>query len=168
PAQYLALHSFNSLKTKWVTLANTTSATAAPGPDDNVLAKSASATPFKRPENGLFQPGSNFKEFLFDETGDTNNTTPAALTGGFGGIFKLIQDPASDDGSISLFYLGDETHSSFDNTAWFSDTQVAFVEDAGDTLHGQKGTLDSGWLYDVGTDYSNKENQPVSFLSQGC
>src|SRR5262249_42750663 len=94
PAQYLALHSFNPLKTKWVTLANTTSATAAPGPDDNVLAKSASATPFKRPENGLFRPGSNFKEFLFDETGDTNNTTPAALTGGFGGIFKLIQDPA--------------------------------------------------------------------------
>ncbi len=167
PAKYLTLHTYGTtLKTKWVTLTTTNSGTAAPGPDDADLAKKMSATPFKRPENGLFRPGSNFKEYFFDETGDTNNTTPAAMTGGFGGIFKLAQDPASNDGTISLFYLGDETHSSFDNVAWFSDTQVAVVEDGGDTLHAQKGTLDSGWLFDAGTDYS-KDNQPVRFLAQG-
>jgi hypothetical protein len=172
PAQYLALHTYGSpLKTTWITLTTTTSATAAPGPDDNALAKSLGATPFKRPENGLFRPGSKFKEFYFDETGDTNSTTPAAATGGFGSVFKLTQDPKSDDGSINLFYLGDETHAAFDNTAWFSDTQIAFVEDAGDGLHSQRnggqGALDSGWLFDVNVDYSNNPGKPIRFLAQG-
>jgi hypothetical protein len=168
PPQYLALHTYRStLKTKWITLATTDGTTAAPGPDDADLAKSKSATPFKRPENGLFRPGSKFTEFYFDETGDTNNTTTAAATGGFGSIFKLTQDPTSDDGSIRLVYLGDQTHNSFDNNAWFSDTQIAFVEDGGDGLHTQQNALDSGWLFDVDTDYSNSANQPIRFLAQG-
>src|SRR5262249_5856001 len=168
PAKYRTLHTYGTtLKTRGPPAETTPPAPAAPGPDDNALAKAAKATPFKRPENGLFRPGSDFKEYYFDETGDTNSTTPAGETGGFGSIFKLTQDPQSNDGSITLFYLGDVTHSSFDNTAWFSDTQVAFVEDAGDTLHGQKGTLDSGWLFDVGTDYSNAPNAPIRFLAQG-
>ena len=33
----------------------------AAGPDVNALAKAKGATPFKRPENGVFQPGSKFK-----------------------------------------------------------------------------------------------------------
>jgi hypothetical protein len=32
-------------------------------------------TPFKRPENGQFRPGSHFKQFFFDETGDTDATS---------------------------------------------------------------------------------------------
>ena len=43
-----------------------------PGPDVNALAKSQDATPFKRPENGVFQPGSKFRMFYFTETGDTS------------------------------------------------------------------------------------------------
>lgn len=167
PAPYLALHTYDaSLKTRWIDLTTTTASTLT-DPDDNALAKAAHATPFKRPENGLFRPGSHFEQFFFDETGDTNNQTTAAATGGFGGIFRLTQDPKSNEGSISLFYLGDETHSGFDNTAWLSDTQVAFVEDAGDTLHTQRNALDSGWLFDATADYANSSTKPMRFLAQG-
>ncbi len=152
--------------TRWIDLV-TTDASTVTDPDDNALAKAAHATPFKRPENGLFRPGSHFEQFYFDETGDTNNQTTAGQTGGFGGIFRLKQDPTSRDGSISLFYLGDETHSAFDNTAWLSDTQVAFVEDAGDTLHGQRNALDSGWLFDATANYANSSAKPTRFLAQG-
>ena len=166
PQAYLDLHTYgSSFKTKWVTL-TTTDASTATDPDDAALAKSLNATPFKRPENGLFRPGSHFGEFFFDETGDTNATTPAAATGGFGSIFKLTQSPSSDDGSIALFYLGDAEHSGFDNAAFFGDTQIAFVEDRGDTLHGQT-AFDSGWLFDTAADYSKSSNKPIRFLAQG-
>jgi hypothetical protein len=167
PAAELALHTYNHpLDAKWITIETTTSATAAPGPDDNALAKSKHATPFKRPENGLFRPGSHFGEFYFDETGDTNATTAAAATGGFGSIFRLTQSPTSDAATIQLFYLGDATHSAFDNNAFFGGTQVAFVEDAGDTLHGQRNALDSAWLFDTTVDYSHGA-QPIRFIAQG-
>jgi hypothetical protein len=166
PTAYVELHTYGAkLKTKWITLATTTATTAA-DPGDAALAKSMQATPFKRPENGLFRPGSRFTEFYFDETGDTNATTPAGAIGGFGSIFKLTQSPTSDDGTIELFYLGDAEHSSFDNTAFFGETQIAFVEDRGDTMHGQTG-LDSAWLFDTTTDYSKSQNKPVRFIAQG-
>jgi hypothetical protein len=168
PAKYVTLHTYKTpLKTKWITLATTTAATPAPGPDLNDLAKTTGATPFKRPENGLFRPGSHFKEFYFDETGDTNLDTPAAATGGFTGVFKLTQDPRSNDGTIRLFYLGDKDHAGFDNMAFFGESDLAFVEDAGDTLHTQRNALDSGWLLDAGADYSNASKKPIRFLAQG-
>jgi hypothetical protein len=43
---------------------------------------------------------------------------------------------------------------------------VAFVEDAGDTLHTQRNALDSGYLLDTDTDYSAGA-QPVRFLAEG-
>ena len=45
--------------------------------------------------------------------------------------------------------------------------QLAFVEDAGDGLHAQQNALDSGWLFDVDTDYSNSSKKPIRFLAQG-
>src|SRR5438045_8378458 len=61
--------------------------------DANALAKAAGATPFKRPENGQFQPGSNFQSFFFVVTGDTDNiagTDPVlAARGAWGGIFRV-------------------------------------------------------------------------------
>jgi hypothetical protein len=166
PQAYLDLHTYgNTLATKWVTL-TTTNASTATDPDDNALAKSLNATPFKRPENGLFRPGSHFGEFVFDETGDTNATTPAAPTGGFGSLFTLTQSPSSDNGSIKLLYLGNAEHAAFDNVAFWSDTQVGFVEDRGDTLHGQT-ALDSGWLFDTAANYANASNKPIRFLAQG-
>jgi hypothetical protein len=180
---YVALHTYGTtLATKWITISTTTSSTPLPGADDNALAKAAGATPFKRPENGVFRPGSNFHEYYFDETGDTDNRTcagggpapnpnqPACTspnqTGGFGSIFKLAQSPTSDNGSISVLYDGDQVHSAFDNTAFFSKNNIAFVEDAGDTLHTQRNALDSAWMFDVTQDYSHGA-QPVRFIAEG-
>jgi secreted PhoX family phosphatase len=133
----------------------------------NALAKTAGATPFKRPENGVFRPGSKFTEFYFDETGDTDNRTSASASGGFGAIFKLEQSPKSDNGRISVFYNGDQEHTAFDNVTFFSKNDIAFVEDAGDTLHTQRNGLDNAWLFDVRRDYSNPDNKPVRFIAEG-
>ena len=102
--------------------------------DSNALAKSKGGTPFKRPENAQFRPGVGFKEFYFDETGDTNaNTEAGSAFGGFGGVFKLSQNsPTANTGKLSLLYLGDVAHTGFDNTGFLSKNQVVFVEDAGD------------------------------------
>ena len=51
--------------------------------------------------------------------------------------------------------------------AFLSRDRVAFVEDAGDTLHTQRNALDSGFVFDVTADYSNSANQPVRFLAEG-
>ena len=92
----LALHTYGkSFKTRWVTIHDTAVDGNAPFVATD-LAKAANATPFKRPENGLFQPGSNFKTFFFDETGDTNATSPEnATAGGWGSILKLTQSGPS-------------------------------------------------------------------------
>ena len=89
PPKYVDLHNGASYKTAWIDLVTTTSASVLPGPDANKLARDGKATPFKRPENGVFQPGSGFKKFYFTETGDTNALSPATTSGGFGGIFVL-------------------------------------------------------------------------------
>jgi hypothetical protein len=162
---YTKLHTYGlSFPTKWITIATTDSSTAAPGPDDNALAKSAGATPFKRPENGVFRPRSKFKEFYFDETGDTDNRTSAAASGGFGAIFRLEQSPKSDTGTISTVYDGDAVHSSFDNVAFLTSDMLAAAEDAGDTLHTQRNALDSAWLFDV---TQPPGTAPIRFIAQG-
>jgi len=182
-AGYVSLHQYGTtLITKWIDINTTTSATPLPGADDNALAKAAGATPFKRPENLAFRPGSDFKELYFAETGDTDNRTCAGggpapnpnlpacttpnVTGGFTTIFKLIQSPTSNTGAISVFYNGDQAHAGFDNVAFFSRDQIAFVEDAGDTLHTQRNALDSAYLFDVTQDYSLGA-QPVRFIAEG-
>jgi hypothetical protein len=182
-AGYAALHVYgNSLPTKWIDISTTTSATPFPGADDNALAKAAGATPFKRPENLAFRPRSGFKELYFDETGDTDNRTCAGggpapnpnlpactapnVTGGFTTVFKLIQSSSSNTGSISVLYNGDQAHAGFDNVAFFSEDLIAFVEDAGDTLHTQRNALDSAYVLDVTKDYSHGA-QPVRFLAEG-
>jgi secreted PhoX family phosphatase len=156
------------LTTNWLTIATTTAASAAPGPDDNILARNQGATPFKRPENGQFQPGSQFKTFFFDETGDTNATSSAnAQYGGWGTVQKLSQDPSSDSGTLQLFYYGEQAHSGFDNVAFFDQEQIGFVEDAGDTLHTQRNAFDSAFMFDVSQSYCGTGKQPVRFLAQG-
>src|SRR4029077_19016335 len=69
----LLLHTIGaSWPVSWVTVHDTEVDGTAPF-DANALAKAAGATPFKRPENGQFQPGSHFRTFLFTITGDTDN-----------------------------------------------------------------------------------------------
>jgi hypothetical protein len=165
----LELHTYGkSFATKWVTIHDTAVDGSTPFLA-NELAKAANATPFKRPENGRFLPGSGFKSFYFDETGDTNATSaenPAA--GGWGSIMKLSQnDPSASSGRLTMFYRCDEAHSGLDNVAFLSADKIAFVEDAGDTLHGQRNALDSAFAWDVHVNYGKPGTLPVRWLAEG-
>jgi hypothetical protein len=166
------LHTYgNTFDTNWVTIHDTSASTASF--DANAAAKAHDATPFKRPENGNFRPGSGFKEFYFDETGDTNANSPEnGPSGGWGSIMKLTQSgPSADTGELTLFYKGDSDHSAFDNSTFLSKNVITFVEDAGETLHQQRnggaGALDSGWAFDTTVDYSNQSNLPLRWLAEG-
>ena len=165
----LALHVYgSSFRTRWITIHDTAADGNAPF-NANVLAKAANGTPFKRPENGVFRPGSHFGEFYFDETGDTNATSVEnAAAGGWGSIFELSQDgPSADNGRLSIFLNGDGVHAGFDNIQFLSRDTLAVVEDAGDTLHGQRNALDSGYALDADADYGNPANQPLRWLAEG-
>ncbi len=135
----------------------------------NGLAKIKGGTPFKRPENGQFRPGSHFREFFFDETGDTNATSAAIPDhGGFGGVMKLTQSsPSSGSGKLTLFFKGDLERTAFDNVAFWDENRIVFVEDRGETLHAQGNALDSGWMFDARKDYSSAGNQPKRIIAQG-
>ncbi len=135
----------------------------------NALAKTAGGTPFKRPENGQFRPGSHFQEFFFDETGDTNALTEAGADfGGFGAIQKLTLKSNSNDGTLTLFFKGDVQHTGLDNVAFWSKDEIVFVEDAGDGLHAARNALDSAFLFDVRANYGDPSTPPpVRILAQG-
>jgi hypothetical protein len=165
----LALHTYGStFDTTWLTVHDTATDGTAPF-NANSLALAKGGTPFKRPENGVFRPGSKFQDFYFDETGDTNATSPEnAAAGGWGSVFKLHQsDPSADSGTLSLFYKADESTAAFDNVAFLSKNLVTFVQDAGDTLHTQANALDSGWVLNVTQDYSQPGVAPVRWLAEG-
>ena len=167
-ADQVALHVYgSSFDANWVTIHDT--ANGHTPFNANTLAKAADATPFKRPENGRFRPGTGFREFYFDETGDTNATSPENENeGGWCSVFKLSQSrPGASSARLSIFYRCDGTRAGFDNTAFLSHDLVTFVEDAGDGLHGQRNALDSGWVFDVTQDYSDPSNQPVRWLAEG-
>jgi len=170
-----------SFPIKWVTVHDTV-VDGTSSFDANALAKTAGATPFKRPENLKFLPGSGFKTLFFDATGDTdaiasNNPTRNA-PGGWGSIFRVdLGEPQENDdeldqrdvsfqwraGRISIFAAGDAFHASFDNLT-FVDTQTLLAgEDRGDGLHGQLNMLDSIWAYNV----RKPGAQPVRFLALG-
>src|SRR5262245_1368787 len=74
--------------------------------DSNQAAKAAGATPFKRPENAQFLPGSGFQTFFFDPTGDTNmnsgNQPALAARGAWGSIFR-VDFSDNYQGTISIF-----------------------------------------------------------------
>src|SRR5215475_4126590 len=153
--------------TSWVTLHDTATDGTTPF-NANAAAKADGATPFKRPENGMFRPGTNFGEFYFTETGDTNALSPFnAGKGGWGSIFVVSQrSPEADTGTLRLVYTGNAGHAGFDNLAFLDGRCLLIVEDAGDTLHTQRNALDSGYAVDVTHDYSDGSD-PVRFLAAG-
>jgi hypothetical protein len=163
------LHTYGKVfDTKWITVHDTDVDGTAVF-NANELAKAKGATPFKRPENGQFRPGTGFREFFFDETGDTSATSTANVGfGGFGSVMKLTQaSPSANTGKLTLVFNCDLTHASFDNVAFWDANHVVFVEDRGDTLHTQGNALDSAWMFDVTKDYSSAANQPVRILAEG-
>jgi hypothetical protein len=174
PDQVL-LHSYgHDLDTRWVTVHDTATDGTAPF-NANAASKSAHATPFKRPENGAFAPGTRFGAFVFTETGDTNATSPengdatgAGGAGGWGGVQMLVQrDPSADRGKLRLLYRSGSATSSFDNLAFLSRSRLAVVQDQGDGLHQQVDALDSGFVLDMGTDYSDPASVPLRWLAEG-
>jgi hypothetical protein len=172
----VAVHSYgNQLDTRWVVVHDTATDGSAPF-NANTAAKAKHATPFKRPENGVFRPGSKFTDFVFTETGDTNATSPengdpatgAGGAGGWGTLQRLVQkSPSADTGRLTVLFQSNQAHSGFDNIQFLSRDTIGVVEDAGDLLHGQRDALDSGFTLDVGTDYSDTANQPVRWLAEG-
>jgi hypothetical protein len=163
------LHSYGkAFQTRWVTL-HDTAVDGATAFDANALAKARLATPFKRPENGAFRPGSRFGEFVFDETGDTDLRTEAGSGfGGFGAVLALTQtSPGADRGTLRLIYRGDAAHTGLDNVAFWDADHVVFVEDVGDGLHSQRNALDSAYLFDLRVDYSRAGAQPLRIFAEG-
>jgi hypothetical protein len=155
----LRLHSGDSFPARWLTIHDTATDGTAPF-DANAAAKGinshgpdAKGTPFKRPENAQFQPGSGFRTFYFDPTGDTDSRSgsqPAlAARGSWGSIFKVTLAPDRATGSLSLYELGDADHASFDNLAFLDGSTLLAAEDRGDGFHTQLNKLDSIWAFDV-------------------
>jgi hypothetical protein len=151
--QIKALHSGQTLQAKWVTIHDTdVDGTAAF--DANALAKTKQGTPLKRPENGKFVPGTGFKSFVVDETGDTNKTAgdyPGAAERAAWGALLRIDMPkvGADDATVKALIVGDQTHASFDNVAFLDKNTVLLTEDRGETLHTQANALDSLWSFDI-------------------
>jgi secreted PhoX family phosphatase len=166
----LLLHTVGaSWPVHWVTVHDTEIDGTTPF-DANATAKAVGATPFKRPENGQFQPGSHFQTFFFDITGDTDNragTQPAlAARGAWGGIFRVDLDASRENGSISLVVLGDADHAAFDNLTFVDNKDTVLVaEDRGDTLHDQLNKLDSIWAYKLKDDPAR--NTVTRFVALG-
>ena len=169
----LKLHTLGtSWPVKWVNVHDSTGcAPNCSSFDANAEAKKAGATPFKRPENAAFRPGSNFRTLFFDPTGDTDATagsTPAlAARGSWGSIFKVRFSPRGNDGFISIAVLGDADHASFDNLAFADHDTLLAAEDRGDGLHTQLNKLDSVWAFRVGGDDDDDGARAARFIALG-
>jgi len=167
----LLLHTVGaSYPVQWITIHDTAVNGTAPF-DANAAAKAAGATPFKRPENAQFQPGSHFQTFFFVITGDTDNRAgiqpELATRGAWGGIFRVDLNASRENGNISLVVLGDTDHAAFDNITFVDDRDtILLTEDRGDTLHDQLNKLDSIWAYKLNREHPDRSTV-VRFLALG-
>ena len=167
----LLLHTVGaSYPVNWVTVHDTAVNGTAPF-DASAAAKAAGATPFKRPENGQFQPGSRFLTFVFTITGDTDNRAGVqpelAARGAWGGLFRVDLNRDRNSGTISLVVLGDADHASFDNITFVDDRDTILVaEDRGDMLHDQLNKLDSIWAYKLNRQHPER-NLVARFVALG-
>ncbi len=176
-----------SYAVQWVTI-HDTAVDGTASFDANAAAKTALATPFKRPENAAFLPGSRFRTFFVAVTGDTDadsgGVAALARRGAWGSLFRVDLNADRDSGTISIFVLGDSVHNSFDNVTFADRTQLLTAEDRGNTLHSQLNTLDSVWAYslngsgpgvrfvalgrDVTSEQEGEDNEPTGvFVSSG-
>jgi hypothetical protein len=147
------LHSGQTLQAKWVTI-HDTAVDGTTGFDANAAAKAKGGTPLKRPENGKFVPGTDFRSFVVDETGDTNKTAGdypgAAERGAWGALLRVDMPKAgADTATVKALIVGDQAHASFDNVTFLDRKTVLLAEDRGETLHQQANALDSLWSYDI-------------------
>jgi hypothetical protein len=167
----LLLHTVGaSWPVRWVTIHDTEISGTGPF-DANALAKARGATPFKRPENGQFQPGTSFQSFVFTITGDTSAVAGQdpvlAARGAWGGLFRVDLSSDRQSGNISLVVLGDADHAAFDNVTFVDDRDtVLLAEDRGDLLHDQLNKLDSVWAYKLNRQHPER-NVVARFVALG-
>src|SRR5262249_2998668 len=143
------LHSGATLSGGWVTVHDTATdpgCNPTTGFNANAAAKTAGATPLKRPENLAFVPGSGFTSFVFVETGDTDQLAGgfpgAAERGAWGSLMRVdMPSEGSNGASLTTIGLGDEKHNSFDNVAFLDAGTLPATEERGDTLRGARSTL---------------------------
>ena len=158
PAQKLLHTPGTSWPVQWVLVHDTATDGMAPF-SANGMAKARGASPFKRPENAQFLPGSNFNTFFFDPTGDTDADAGAqpelAARGSWGSIFRVDFRAHNPIGTIEIVVLGDATHAAFDNLAFADERTLLAAEDRGDGLHEQLNRLDSIWAFDVRGEHRN-------------
>jgi hypothetical protein len=165
------LHSGESLTARWITIHDTAvDGTTAFGA--NAVAKTKGATPLKRPENGQFVPGTHFRSFVVDETGDTNanagNYPGAAERGAWGAILRIdMPKPGADDAHVRAIEVGDATHASLDNVAFLDSNTLLAAEDRGDTLHQQLNALDSLWSFDLTSSFGQINGTAERLLAEG-
>jgi hypothetical protein len=169
--QIKILHSGQTLKAKWITV-HDTDADGTDAFSANALAKAAGATPLKRPENGKFVPGTNFRSFVFDETGDTDsdagNYPGAAERGSWGALLRLdLPKAGADKGTVRTLAVGDATHASFDNVAFLDRKTVLIAEDRGDTLHKELNALDSLWAFNINKEYGQLISRGQRLMAEG-
>ena len=175
-SQIQRLHSGGVFAAQWINIHDTAVSTAPF--DANAAAKAAGATPLKRPENGQFVPGTGFKSFVFDETGDTdtvagNYVSPvdgakAADRGSWGAILRIDMPAAgSDTAAVKTIVNGDADHASFDNLAFLDKNTMLVAEDRGDTLHKELGFVDSLWSFDLGQPLATITEQSKRLMAQG-
>jgi hypothetical protein len=165
------LHSGAALQARWVTV-HDTATDGTTSFDANALAKAAEATPLKRPENGKFVPGSDFRSFVFTETGDTDKEAGlypgAAERAAWGALVELdMPEVGAPTGTVKTVVLGDETHNSFDNVTFLDSHTLLTTEDRGDTLHDQENVLDSIWSYDLDKNYGEIEGDAQRLVALG-
>lgn len=158
PAQKLLHTPGTSWPVKWV-LVHDTATDGTTTFSANGMAKARGASPFKRPENAEFLPGSDFNTFFFDPTGDTDADAGAqpelAARGSWGAIFRVDFRAHNPTGTIAIVVLGDATHAAFDNLAFADERTLLAAEDRGDGLHEQLNRLDSIWAFDVRGEHRN-------------
>ena len=162
----VALHTYgNTFKTRWVTIHDTAVDGTTPF-NANELAKAASATPFKRPENGQFQPGSGFRKFFFDETGDTNREPRKNGVGGWGSIMKLSKWAEREHRHADHALQSDEATAASITSRSSPRTPSPCRGRRRHAAHAAQRAR-SAYVWNVNADYSNPANQPVRWLAEG-
>jgi len=123
--------------------------------DANAAAKSRAPSPSSARKTASSQPWiDNYRTVLASVRPETPTPLPAATPtsaarGSWGSIFRVDLNESRNRGKISIFFLGDADHASFDNLTFGDLNTLLATEDRGDSLHIQLNTLDSVWAFSV-------------------
>ena len=121
-----------------------------PGCRARAFALSSSARPATRT-----RPPARFRSWRHAAPGARSSALTLVVTTTIRRI-TTVKESRAKDGAISIFVLGDQEHSSFDNLAFANERQLLATEDRGDTLHDQLQKLNSVWAFDVKTGHAQR------------